>query len=109
MATKKIPTDALCYYMSLGPKRSYQAVARRFGVSKRTVVTHATRGRWQEVVADLERERARCIQVLQDIQQKAVQALLAQPFKSLTDAALALQISITLERELRGVSERRAS
>ena len=32
---KKIPTDAFDHYFSLGPGRSYQQVADRYGVTKR--------------------------------------------------------------------------
>ena len=34
---KKIPPDAFDFYFSLGPPRSYQAVADKYGVTKRAV------------------------------------------------------------------------
>ena len=34
---RKIPPDAFAYYFSLGPNRSYLAVAKHFGVSKQAV------------------------------------------------------------------------
>ena len=40
---RKIPTDAFMYYFSMGASRSYQAVADHFHVSKRAVVTLATK------------------------------------------------------------------
>ncbi|MHC4946473.1 MAG: hypothetical protein ACYTG7_25970 [Planctomycetota bacterium] len=38
---KKLSPDAFAYYWSLGSERSYQAVADKYGVSKRAVVSVA--------------------------------------------------------------------
>ena len=46
--TKRIPDDAFSFYASLGPTRSYQAVADRYWVSKRAVVKHAAKEKWAE-------------------------------------------------------------
>ena len=46
--TAKIPPDAFDYYFGLGTGRSYQAVADRYGVTKRAVTNYATRERWRE-------------------------------------------------------------
>jgi len=43
---RKIPADAFDYYASLGPDRSYRAVAERYGVSKRAVTKHAAAEGW---------------------------------------------------------------
>ncbi len=46
---------AFSYYASLPPEtRSYAAVAKRFGVSARTVETHGRRGRWRDRIAAIE-------------------------------------------------------
>ena len=51
---KKIPSDAFDYYFSLGPGRSYQQVADRYGVTKRAVTALAKRESWQARLADVE-------------------------------------------------------
>ena len=51
---KKIPTDAFDFYFSIGPARSYQAVADRYDVSKRAVTNLAKREDWQRRLADIE-------------------------------------------------------
>ena len=55
---KKIPADAFDYYFSLGPGRSYQQVADRYGVTKRAVTALAKRENWQARLAEIE-EKAR--------------------------------------------------
>ena len=47
MAHRKIPQDAFTFYVSLGPGRSYQKVAEKYGVTKRAVVNVGTREKWQ--------------------------------------------------------------
>ena len=51
---KKIPTDAFDHYFSLGPGRSYQQVADRYGVTKRAVTALAKRESWQARLAEIE-------------------------------------------------------
>src|SRR5207247_11044025 len=51
---KKIPTDAFDFYFSLGPARSYQAVADKYQVSKRGVVGVAKREDWQRRLSEVE-------------------------------------------------------
>jgi transposase len=88
---KKIPPDAFQYYASLGPGRSYEAVADHYGVTKRAITRRATTEGWQEHMQSIEsraRERAeekyvetleavntRHLQTLRIIQAKALQAL----------------------------------
>ncbi len=55
---KKIPADAFDHYFSLGPGRSYQQVADRYGVTKRAVTALAKREIWQTRHAEIE-EKAR--------------------------------------------------
>jgi transposase-like protein len=58
---RKLPPDAFDYYFSLGPGRSYEAVAKHYGVAKRTVTSLAKRGNWQGRLRDIEakaRERS---------------------------------------------------
>ncbi len=56
MPRRKIPPDAFDFYFSLGPVRSYQAVADEYGVTKRAVTKLATKERWQDQMATLERK-----------------------------------------------------
>ena len=53
---RKIPSDAFEFYVSLGPSRSYQAVADHYDVTKRAVTQCATREGWAERLSKLERE-----------------------------------------------------
>ena len=48
---RKIPPDAFDFYFSLGPPRSYQAVANKYGVTKRAVTNLAGREDWQRRLA----------------------------------------------------------
>ena len=56
MPTRKIPPEALTYYVGLGAGRSYQKVADKYGVSKRAVTKLAAKERWQEKVAEIEHQ-----------------------------------------------------
>ena len=47
MPARKIPPEAFDHYFSLGPERSYEAVARKYGVTKRAVTKLAKRESWQ--------------------------------------------------------------
>ena len=51
--TKKLPPDAFHYYVGLGVNRSYQAVAEKYGVSKRAVTSRAVQEDWQGRVVSL--------------------------------------------------------
>ena len=91
----KLPFDAFDHYLSLGPSRSYQAVAEKYGVSKRAVVDLAKKEQWQTQVAEIEakaRENTnqkavetleemaeRHLKVCRVIQHKALEALKAVP------------------------------
>ena len=52
----KIPEDAFAFYVVLGAARSYQAVADRYDVSKRAIVNAASRDKWSERLAAIEKE-----------------------------------------------------
>lgn len=114
----KIPPDAFDVYMSLGPGRSYQAVADHFGVSKRAVTNRATKERWQHrageleakarqgaeqrLVETLEEMNTRHLRSLRVVQARAIEALRNHPLESAMDAVRALDISIRQERVIRG-------
>jgi hypothetical protein len=97
---RKIPADAFECYVRMGDSRSYEAVARRYGVSKRAVTKRAARELWQEKLASLESKHGTRLQLLRDIQENALKALAVHPFTNAMDAVRALEIGITLEPRL---------
>jgi hypothetical protein len=114
----KLPVDAFEFYVSLGLQRSYQAVADRYGCSKRAVTKKAAAEKWADRLIKIERaarERidsrmtetleavnARHLQTLRMIQAKALQALQMMPLDSGMDAVRALDTSIRQERVILG-------
>ena len=114
----KLPPSAIEYYLGLGAERSYEAVGRHFGVSKRTVVSRAMRDGWQRKVAEIESKakaagEKRALETLEEmndrhlkslrvIQGRALEALRAMPLDSAMDAVRALDIGIRQERIVRG-------
>ena len=125
MPQRKIPQDALLYYIALGSSRSYDLVAKEFGVSKRAVVDHAVRERWQDRVAELER-RARgnvntraadTVEAMNDrhltliklMQSKAVEVLRNTPLAKAMDAIQTLNIAMRQERLVFGEPSERTA
>jgi hypothetical protein len=118
MSRRKIPPDAFYLYMSLGPKGSYEAVAEKYGVSKRAVTALAAKERWQErlqeiqkkaadatkekVIESLEAMNERHLKALRAIQAKALDALRSVPLNTALAAVRALDLSIRQERTIRG-------
>lgn len=114
MPARKIPADALAYYVSLGAERSYQKVAAHYGVTKRAVVNVARRDGWQRQVGELERtahEQARetmrstieatyeqHMKALRMVFAKGVQALNRMVLETPAEALKAIQLAI---REMR--------
>jgi AcrR family transcriptional regulator len=121
----RLGEDAFSYYVSLGPERSYQAVAERFGVSKTTVANHATAGKWQarleeverraregsetKMVESIEEMNLRHLKMLKVVQAKALEALRSIPLNTALAAARALDASMKLERTIRGEPSERTS
>ena len=115
---RKIPTDAFDHYFSLGPGRSYQAVADRYSVSKRAVTNLAKRENWQARLAEIEakaREAAdkknaqslkavheRQLQSLRLVQRRAIERLRETPIESAAEAARALAQAIKQENVILG-------
>lgn len=122
---RKLPADAFDVYMSLGPGRSYQAVADHFGVSKRAVTNRATTERWQQrateietkarqgaeqkLVETLEDMNTRHLKSLRVVQARAIEALRAMPLQSAIEAVRALDMGIRQERLIRGEPSERTS
>lgn len=73
----KLPEDAYAFYVSLGPKRSYRAVAEHYSVSKRTVTKRASRERWQDKLGAAVRTTQ------QEVEREAADALSATASRQL--------------------------
>ncbi|MBK9387283.1 MAG: hypothetical protein IPN34_20905 [Planctomycetes bacterium] len=118
MKRSKLPPESYAYYLSLGADRSYGAVAKHFGVTKRTVTRHALKEQWQQQVLEHERklrersqEKAiesleamneRHLKLLRVIQAKALETLKSYPLTDAMDAVRALDLTIKHERVIRG-------
>ena len=110
MPARKIPPEAVTYYVSLGPGRSYEKVAQRYGVTKRAVTKLAAKERWQEKVDEIERsarqtaeenarreiEAAHAQQIagLRLLFRRGVEALQARGIESPADATRAIQVAV---------------
>lgn len=115
---RKLPSDTFGFYFSLGAGRSYDAVAKRYQVSKRAVAKMAAKEKWQERLMEAEKKardrtdekvaetlddmNARHIKVLRFIQGKAIDALKSMPLESAMDAVRAFTLSVQKERLIRG-------
>lgn len=116
--TRKLPADAFESYLALGPARTYEAVAERFGVCKRSVCARAKAERWQEKVAERERQarqqveknavesieamNERHLRLVRLIQNRAIEALKKMPLDNASAAAKALAAAVEQERVIRG-------
>ncbi len=114
MPQRRIPHDAFDFYFGLGPERSYEQVASRYGFTKRAIVKVASRERWQErlskVEADarakadqkkaetLEAQKERHLQALRLVLGKGIEALRTMAITHPMDAVRAIGLAV---REIR--------
>jgi hypothetical protein len=114
----KIPPEAFDFYASLGTSRSYEAVAERFSVSKRSVTRHALKDGWQERLRTIETKareasdqktqetleaiRTRHLRGLRFIQAKAIEVLKGGTLESAGEAARAFTAALKEERVIIG-------
>jgi hypothetical protein len=114
----KIPPDAFDHYVGLGQKRSYEAVAKAYGVTKTAVTKRALKEDWQgrlakveaaarsrtddKLVESIEQMNERHLKILRAVIGKALQALQSMPITSGMDAVRALDLAIRQERTIRG-------
>jgi len=106
----KIPENAFETYVAMGPERSYQALADKLKVDKRSVVRHAAKEKWTErmakiqeatraatdrkLVADLRAVRERQLMEARALRGSALKAMKdLPPEKALKVAASALSIA----------------
>ena len=115
----KIPPDAFEVYAAMGPGRGYQGLADRYGVSKRSIVKRATKERWQERLAEIERKarersdakavetleamKTRHLRTLQAVLGRALETLKAMPLDNAMDAVRAIDLVLKQERAIRTV------
>lgn len=115
--TRRLTSDAFEFYFSLGVGRSYTGVAAKYGVSKKAVAARAVKERWQDRIADRERQarenadkravetldqmNERHMKVLQALQRKALDALRAAPISAAAPLMRALTVVMESERALR--------
>jgi len=52
----KLPDDAFEKYVAMGPDRSYQALAKRLGVDKRSITRLAVKEKWIERLAKIQKD-----------------------------------------------------
>lgn len=118
---KRIPAEAFDFYAALGPGRSYEAVAQRFGVKKRAVVRRAVQEGWQGRLSALDAKQAkeevkrirstrgdlkeRQQKLLRAIEGRAVEALKAAPINNAMDAVRALAVTLREQREILDFAE----
>jgi hypothetical protein len=116
-----VPDDAFALYVALGPEgRSYDAVAKHYGLTKKTITRAAVRERWQERLEALERKaqeetdaklastiheaNMRHRKLLLAVAARAAQALQQYELKSAMEAVRAAEVAVKLERLMLGES-----
>ena len=118
MTSRKIPEGAFEFFAGLGAKRSYEAVAQNYGVSRQAVYKAAKREGWKDRVAKIDRDvregtdqritesleemNRRHIQMLQVVQRKALETLRTMPLSTAMEAVRAADLGIKGERTIRG-------
>jgi hypothetical protein len=123
--TQRIPEDAFEFYVGLGARRSYQAVADHCGVTKRAVLKHATKERWVErleeiqdeariesdkkLAADLAEMHERHRRMLRAVAGRAIAAIKEHPLASGMEGVRAAELVIKMERVLAGESTERTA
>jgi hypothetical protein len=120
---QKLGAEVFSFYVSLGDDRSYAAVAKHYGVSKRAVVKAASRENWTARLAEIEREareradqqlteslaevRARHMKMLKVMAGRAIKALSEYPLTSGMEGARVAETVIKLERLVVGEASER--
>lgn len=119
---RKLPIEAMYYYVALGPKRSLRKVAQRFGVKESLVQKYALRERWIDEARILDQEaeavgvstRLDLTEMIRDMEERhlaviaAIQSKVEQKlrgvvgFKDAMDAVRAWEIAVKQERLLLG-------
>lgn len=124
--TQRLPPEAAFdFYVHLGPNRSHTAVAKQFGVGKRSVTKCASKHGWARRLLDIEtkaREQnatrlvdavaemnERHLKAAKVIQAKAYEALRNMPLDSAMAGVRALDIGLKQERLILGEPTERSA
>ncbi len=115
---RKLPLWAFDHYLSLGPGRSYDAVAKEFNVTKAAVVRLAQRESWQERIQRIEAKtrelgdqravesitsiRERHAKLGKLLQGRGAEAIVRLQIQKPADALRAIEVGI--EQELEAVA-----
>ncbi len=91
----KIPGDAFETYVAMGAERSYQALAQKLRMDKRSIVRHAGKERWAERLAKIQeegrastdRKLASDLQAVRERQLQQARFLQGQALKAMKDAS----------------------
>jgi hypothetical protein len=114
----KIPPSAFDFYAGLGSTRSYAAIAKEYGVSKRAVFKRARNENWKRRLEEIEikardvaekrtvetvaQMNERHLRAMRIVQGKALEALKQLSLESAMDAVRALDLATKQERLIRG-------
>lgn len=110
----KVPEDAFAFFVALGSGRTYDEVAKRYQVSKRTVTRAAAREKWTERLVGIE-ERTRQLtderlvdtlherdmrhrRIVMAMAARAAKALQTHELTSCMEGAKVAELAIKLER-----------
>jgi hypothetical protein len=122
---RKIPFDAFAEYVALQEQRSYQALADRYKVTKRSIQKRADREKWGERLKVIEEGirqnvdkrlgetmediRVRHLKLARAIGARAAKGLQEFPVSSFVEAIKGAEMSIKLERMLTGEATERTA
>jgi hypothetical protein len=125
MRKRKLGDDAFAFYVSCGAGRTYQDVATKFGVVRRTVVSTAKRENWNERLEKIERDaqanadlklqetveamKLRHARMLRAMAARAAKGLAEFPLTDGMQAMKAAEIVIKLERLAAGEPSERTA
>ena len=123
--SSRIPDEAFDFYLSLGPERTYEAVAAHFGASLGGVKKVALRESWQARLAEIEDEvqarldkrfadeveeaRDRHLKTVRAMMGRALKGLQQYPLASGMEAIRAAELAIKLERLIMGEASERTA
>jgi len=112
----RVPRDAFERFVEMGPSVTYSQLAKKLGVSKRSIVRHASAEGWQERLRKIEEDarhrtnerltenlddiNERHLRTLRVIQHRALQGLQSLPLKTGMDCVRALTLAVKAERSI---------
>ena len=114
---KKLADDAFEFYFALGSERSYEAVAAKYGVTKKTVSRRATEEGWVERLEEVKSQakaksndrlsetiaemHTRHLKMLKAVQGRALKAVQEHPLNTGIQGMRMIEMAIKMERLIR--------